>query len=173
VNLGNGTFVFNDVVINNPNDYSSADGLKIRELSCKMPLYRLFKQMVTIEHLTMDFSGFTSVCYQGQNNLDQFIDQLRGSFIVTKFLSQKGFLIHTLNVKFTGVVGIRHYHPEGIRLQDFALSKISASSEVCHNVPPEQQEDFAGNAKLSKVLANVLSSWTNEKHVCRKPAHTD
>jgi hypothetical protein len=166
LNLMQGEFAFKNIILNNSHDFSSSDWIKIREITCRIPITKFLQKTLEFEQMTLDFRGFTGINEDTKNNIQQFVANfsrtLDTSSQSAKSSPPKGVLIDELTVKLNGFVGFRYYSQNEVKSQESRVNKNYSFSNVCFNLPQEQKDSLLEFTSLetvyTKITASILTS---------------
>ncbi|MDR0392684.1 MAG: hypothetical protein LBH52_00410 [Puniceicoccales bacterium] len=166
LNIVQGEFTFKNIVLNNSRDFNSSDWIKIREIACRIPITKFFQKTLEFEQMTLDFRGFTCINEDTKNNMQQFVANFSRTLDIssqnTKSSLPRGVIIDELTVKLNGFVGFRYYSQNEIKSQESRVNKNYSFSNVCFNLPKEQQDNLLEFTSLetvyTKITASILTS---------------
>lgn len=158
INFVKGQVNLNDVVISNPNEFSSSDFLKIKQIQLQLDLLSIFQPIVKIADLNVEVSQFSVIQQNTINNLQKFCKFLNGSSSGTK--KKKGWYIASAKLTFKGITSFRNY-THSIHTSEAFITKNFNFSNICINTSSVFKENLTNSTTLESVYTNISDSLMN------------
>ncbi len=158
INLLKGQIGLNDIVISNPNEFTSGDFLKIKQVQCKVEPLSCFQEIIKISEFNMEISQFVSIQQNKTNNLQKLCEHLNRSTSTTK--NKKGFHIASAKLTFKGIASLRNY-THSIFTSEAFITKNFNFTNICINTPNMFKENLMDATSLESVYTTISDSLMN------------
>ena len=152
INPFSGEFDFCDVAIENPSNFYSSDGIKIKNIHCKLEMLSFFSNTIHINELKIGCQKLCSIKQGTENNLKTL------EYMLSKFFKKK-CIIDCLKFDFNGLVASRCYDRNGVHSSEYFTRSSYTFSSVCSDA------DLANinTTSLQKVY-NTIGRLFNERN---------
>ncbi len=159
INFVKGQVNLNDIVISNPNEFSSGDFLKIKQMQCKLEPLSIFQPIVKIADLNIEVSQFSAVQQNTMSNLQKFCKIFNDQHSLD-IKSKKGWYIASAKLTFKGITSFRSY-TNSIHTSEAFITKNFNFSNICVNTSSVFKENLTNFTTLESAYTNISDSLMN------------